>query len=109
MQVILAGLEWKSCFVYMDDILVCSDTFEDHLQHLESVFDRLRRVNLTLKPEKCFFVRREVKYLGHVISQSGISPDPDKTNKVMNIPVPSDVSSLRQFLGLASYYRSLQL
>ena len=98
MQVVLAGLERRSCFVYMDDILVCSETLEDHLQHLESVFERLRQANLTLRPDKCFFVRREVRYLGHVISQSGISPDADKTNKVKNFPAPRDVPFLRQIL-----------
>lgn len=105
MQSVLADLEWKSCFVYIDDILVCSRTFEEHLLHLRQVLARLRRANLKLKLIKCAFLRRKVHYLGHVISQSGISPDPAKTVKVREFPVPTDVTKLRQFLGLASYYR----
>ena len=79
--------------------------FEEHLEHLKIVLERLCNANLTLKPKKCFFLQREVVYLGHVISQEGISPDPEKTSKVRQFPVPKDPSSLRQFLGLASYYR----
>ena len=105
MQVVLAGIEWKFCFVYLDDILVCSETFEEHLEHLQEVFERLRKACLTLKPKKCFFAQALVKYLGHVISRDGVSPDPDKTQKVREFPVPTDVSRVRQFLGLASYYR----
>ena len=104
MQVVLTGLEGKSCFVYIDDILVFSKTFEDHLHHLTQVLERLRKAGLTLKPRKCCFLRKEVVYLGHVISSEGIAPDPEKTNKIHHYPVPTDVTKLRQFLGLASYY-----
>ena len=105
MQVVLAGLEWKCCFVYLDDILVCSKTFEEHMEHLRLVFERLRRAGLTLKPKKCCFLREEVQYLGHVISKRGILPDPEKTQKVREFPIPTDVTRVRQFVGLASYYR----
>lgn len=105
MQVILAGLEWKCCFVYLDDILVASRTFEEHLSHLQEVFRRLREAGLRLKPKKCAILREEVAYLGHTISQEGIKPDPAKVHKVRTFPVPTDVTTLRQFLGLASYYR----
>ena len=105
MQVVLAGLEGKICFVYIDDILVCSKTFEEHLQHLEQVFERLRKAGLTLKPKKCSFLKKEVIYLGHVISSQGIAPDPAKTQKIHYYPVPTDLAKLRQFLGFASHYR----
>ena len=105
MQTVLAGIEWHDCFVYIDDILVASRTFEEHIQHLEQVFDRLRKANLRLKPRKCRFLCKEVSYLGHVISVEGVRPDPEKTEKVRCFPVPCDVTSVRQFLGLASYYR----
>ena len=105
MQVVLAGLEWKCCFVYLDDILVCSKTFEEHMEHLRLVFVKLRLAGLTLKPKKCCFLREEVQYLGHVISKRGILPDPEKTQKVHEFPTPTDVTRVRQFLGLASYYR----
>ena len=105
MQSVLAGLEWRDCFVYIDDILIASATYEEHLQHLEQVFDRLRTANLMLKPKKCRFLCKEVKYLGHVISVQGVLPDPDKTEQVKLFPIPEDVTQVRRFLGLASYYR----
>ena len=61
MQSVLAGLERRDCFVYIDDILIASATFEEHLQHLQQVFDRLRTANLRLKPKKCRFLCKEVK------------------------------------------------
>lgn len=102
MQVVLAGLEWSSCFVCIDDILVALKTFEEHLSHLREVFNRLRKAGLHLKPKKCSILCDQVVYLGHVIS---ITPDPAKVQKVQEFPVPTDISKLRQFLGLASYYR----
>ena len=105
MQVILTGLEGKSCFVYLDDILVVSSTFEDHLSHLAELFERLRRAGLRLKPKKCLLLRKEVPYLGHVMTTSGIRPDPAKIETVKNFLTPTDVTKIRQFLGLASYYR----
>ena len=105
MQVVLAGLEWQCCFVYIDDILVCSRTFEEHLANLREVFSRLRMASLKLKPKKCSFLQAFVTYLGFVISKYGISPDDTKVDKVKNYPVPKDVTQVRQFLGLASYYR----
>ena len=101
---ILAGLEWKCCFVYLDDILVASRTFEEHLAHLVEVFSRLRKAGLRLKLKKCAFLRDEVAYLGNAISREGIRPDPAKVCKVQTFPVPTDVTTLRQFLRLASYY-----
>ena len=92
MQSVLAGLEWRACFVYIDDILIASSTLEEHLQHLEEVFDRLRKANLRLKPKKCRFLCDEVVYLGHVISVKGVQPDPEKTEKVKHFPTPNDTS-----------------
>lgn len=105
MQTVLAGLEWKSCFVYLDDILIASETLEEHLKHLREVFSRLRKALLRLKPKKCHILRTEVQYLGHVVSAEGIRPDPAKVEKVLTYAVPKDISELRRFLGLASYYR----
>ena len=105
MQAVLSGLEWNSCFVYLDDILIASRTLEEHLRHMKEVFGRLRDAGLRLKPKKCLLLRDQVPYLGHVISAEGIRPDPAKTDKVKCFPVPHDVTTLRQFIGLASYYR----
>ena len=105
MEVVLSGLLWKNCFAYIDDVLVCSRTFEEHLCHLESVFSRLRQAGLRLKPKKCLFLREEVPYLGFIVTRSGIKPDPLKTDKIRQYPPPEDVTQVRQFLGLSSYYR----
>ena len=105
MEIVLSGLAWKNCFVYIDDVLVCSQTFDDHLAHLQQVFDRLRSANLRLNAKKCVLLKDEVHYLGHVVSQAGIYPSSSNVTKVKDYPTPADVSQVRQFLGLASYYR----
>lgn len=104
MQWVLVGLE-SFCSVYIDDILVSSETEEEHVSHLRQIFQRLRRYGLLLHPSKCKFARASVYYLGHVISAQGIAPNPDKVRAVQDFPVPTSVKGVRQFLGLASYYR----
>ena len=71
-QKVLAGLEWHTCFVYVDDILVASHSFVEHLQHLHEVFTRLRDAGLRLKPHKCNLLWNEVSFLGHIISTEGV-------------------------------------
>lgn len=105
MECVLRNLTYKICLIYLDDILVYSKTFEDHLGHLRQVFDRLRHANLKLKPSKCKFACPKVKYLGHVVSPEGIAPDDDKTSAVRDFPRPHNVKTVRSFLGLANYYR----
>ncbi|VDH92570.1 Hypothetical predicted protein [Mytilus galloprovincialis] len=85
--------------------LVFSRSFEEHLSHLEQVFTRLRDANLTLKPSKCVFAAKEVKYLGHIISKEGIKVDPEKTKAISTFPVPTRQKQVRSFLGMCNYYR----
>ena len=103
MNLILKGLTWKHYLVYIDDIIVWSDNFENHLQHLDLVFQRLREANLTLKPTKCVFAKSEVTYLGHIISHDGIKVDPSKIQAVQSFPLPRNQHDIRSFLGLANY------
>ena len=105
MNLVLAGIQWSKCLVYLDDIIVLGKSFEEHLQHLVLVLQRLREANLQLKPAKCVLFRDEVLYLGHVVSRQGIATDPAKTSKVSGWPTPTTVKEVQQFLGLASYYR----
>lgn len=105
MEMVLAGLARKSCMVYLDDILVIGTTFEEHVNNLTDVFERLRQAELTLKSQKCEFGKQEVTYLGYVISGDGISPDQAKVRAVCEFPQPLDLKSLQSFLGLASYYQ----
>src|SRR6218665_2283688 len=90
---------------YLDDILVFSRSFEDHLKHLQSVFDRLRDARLRLHPKKCQLALRRVKFLGHILSDKGISVDQAKVSKIQTFPRPETVHQLRQFLGLCNFYR----
>ena len=105
MDLVLSGLQWSHCLVYMDDIIVLGRTFKEHLSNLQVVLQRLREAGLKLKPSKCSFFMHEIQYLGHVISRSGIAPDAAKIQKVATWPVPSSVKEVQQFLGMASYYR----
>ena len=91
--------------VYIDDILVFSPTLEQHLIHLQAVIKRISAAGLKLKPSKCRFVRSEVEYLGHLITPEGLKPNSKLVEAVKEFPRPSDVSGVRRFLGLASYYR----
>ncbi|KAK8771789.1 hypothetical protein V5799_024968 [Amblyomma americanum] len=105
MDTVLTDLKWQSCLVHLDDVVIFSDTFEEHLKRLRAVFEAIRSAGLSLKPEKCHFAFRELKFLGHIVSAQGVSPDPEKTAAVAAFPQPTDKRSLRCFLGLCTYYR----
>lgn len=101
----LRGLEWDICLVYIDDLIIFSRTFDDHLINLKKVFHRLREANVRLKPSKCYFVQSKVEYLGHVVSAEGLSPNPNKIKAVQEFPVPTNITGVKAFLGLCNYYR----
>ena len=90
---------------FVDDIIVFSETFEDHVEHLREVLNRLRKANLKLKISKCKFVKKQLNYLGHIISDEGISVDPEKVAVMENLKPPENIREVRSFLGMASYYR----
>ena len=90
---------------YLDNLLVHSANDEDHDKHLQEVFQHLTQAGLTLRGKKCHICMSEVAYLGHVFSSEGMKPDPQKISAVKVWNTPTDVSGLRSFLGLASYYR----
>ena len=105
MERVLAGLHWTSCLVYLDDIIVFSRTVHEHLQQLREILARLRGAGLKVNPTKCHLLQSRVSYLGHVISDQGISTDPEKVKCIVDWPVPTSQKQLQSFLGLASYYR----
>ena len=84
----LGDLNLKICFIYLDDVIVFSKTFEDHIQRLTLIFDRFRKFGLKLSPKKCSFFMKKVKFIGHIVLEEGIQTDPDKVSKVKNRPVP---------------------
>ena len=105
MSSVLRGLNYRVALCYVDDVIIFSKTFEDHLRHLNDVFTRLRTANLTLKPSKCTFAAPEVYYLGHIISKHGVKVQPSKIEAVRSFPVPKNQHDLKSFLGLTCYYR----
>lgn len=92
-------------FVYLDDIIVVSSTFEKHLEVLSEVFKRLREANLTVSVEKCNFCRDELKYLGYVVTRRGIHVDRDKIKPILELSTPKNVKEVRSLIGMASWYR----
>lgn len=105
MDVILGPEVQDFTYKYIDDLLVVSNSFEAHLEHLEIIFAKLMRANMTINLDKTEFVKQEVKFLGHILTTRGVLPDPDKTRAIRNFPVPRTVKQLRAFLGLCNYYR----
>ena len=105
MQLALAGLSWEMVLVYIDDLIVHSKSFEEHLGHLKEVFEKLRNAGLKMSPKKCNFFRREVIFLGHIVNEDGVKTDPSKINAVNEWPQPTTVKDVQAFLGLCGYYR----
>ena len=105
MQACLGDVNLQSVIVYLDDILVFGSTFEETLNRLDMVLSRLQEFGLKVKPEKSHLMKREVKYLGHIVSEAGIRTDPDKIAAVQSWKTLETETQLRSFLGLASYYR----
>lgn len=105
MDQVLSGLQGNELFVYLDDIVLYSSSLREHETKFERLAARLRAANLKLQPDKCEFLRPEVMYLGHIIGKDGVRPDPKKIEAVRNFPLPKNPKTIKQFLGLAGYYR----
>ena len=93
------------CFVYMDDIIIFSGSLEQHLQDIKIVLQTLRDVNLKIQSDKSEFLRKEVEFLGHVVTTEGVKPNPNKIQAIKNWPLPKSPKELKSFLGTVSYYR----
>ena len=105
MERVLAGLHWEVCLIYIDDVIVFSKTFDEHVDRLRQVLTRLREANLKLATHKCKLFRKQVECLGHVVSAKGVETDPKKIEAISSWPVPKSVKEVRSFIGLCSYYR----
>ena len=106
MEVVMRGLQWHVCLVYLDDIIIFAETLTEHEARLETVLGRLREAGLKIKASKCQLVRQSVNFLGHVVDEHGVGTDPQKVEAVMGWPMPQSVPEVRSFLGLCGYYRS---
>ena len=98
----LAGLKWTACLVYLNDILVYGRNLPEHNMRLRLVLQALGEAGLTLNVKKCLFAADSVKYLGHLVTAEGLSPNPEKVQDIVNFPIPKTISQLRGFLGLES-------
>lgn len=105
MELVLAGLNWEICLIYLDDIIIIGKSFGEMVANLDRVLGALKKAGLKLKPRKCKLFAKEVEFLGHVVSKQGITTDPKKTAAVKDWPVPKNVKQVRSFVGFCSYYR----
>ncbi|XP_008204128.1 uncharacterized protein LOC103315702 [Nasonia vitripennis] len=95
----------QHAFSYLDDVIVATETFEDHVKVLERVLKRIKEAGLTVNREKRVFCKEEVKYLGVLVNRDGFRPDPEKIAPIVNFPQPKNLKQLRRFHGMASWYR----
>ena len=95
----------KFAMGYLDDIIIFSKSEEEHLDHLEDIFRRLEHFGLKMKREKCAFLKRHIQYLGHLISENGFKPLPEKLKSIREMSHPKNPKEVKQFLGLIGYYR----
>ena len=103
MEQVLLGLTTSKALVYLDDIIVPGNTLFHQIADLRGVFEHLNATKLKLSPKKCMLFKREVKYLGHIVSVKGIAPDPCKLEKVTQWPRPTTATEGKTFLGLCSF------
>ncbi len=105
MTQVLGDAQYKHCIAYLDDVVIYSKSFQDHMRHLDDVFRRLEMAGLKLKMSKCKFLQRKVEFLGHIVSKDGIEPCPSKTDVIRHLAPPTTVKEVRSFLGMVGYYR----
>ena len=104
MEQVLVGLTWETTVPYLDDCIIFSSTADEHIERLREVPNRLRSANPKKNPGKCEFLQTRVPFLRHIISKNGLEADP-KIAAAKKIPIPTNPSEVKSFLGLCSYYR----
>jgi len=105
MDIILCGLSYMTCLAYLNDVIVFGSSFDEQLERLKQVFDRLVRTNLKLKPSKCSLCQRSVDFLGHVVIADGITMQDAKIFAITEWPPCKSMAEVRAFMGLTGYYR----
>ena len=105
LDIILSGVRWQTCLIYLDDVIVFSETPEQHLEDVDEVLRLLGQAGVSLKLKKCEFFQPKVNYLGHVITPGKLSVALDRTSGFRDASFPTDKTMLRSFLGAANYYR----
>jgi len=104
---VLQGLRWNICLVYADDILIHTKSLnvKDHIRDLDIVFERLNKYNIKVKADKIRLALIELPFLGQLVGENGIRPDPEKTKAITELPAPRNVHDLRRAMGMFTYYR----
>ena len=102
---VLRGINWKRCLVYLDDIIAIGENLDQALAVLVHPFEHLRQAGLRLKPSKCSLLETSVKFLGHLVSKEGLACDPDQTDCVQDWKTPKCVTEIRSFIGFTSFYK----
>ena len=97
--------DFPFAIAYLDDIIIFSNAPQEHLSHICMVFEKLKSANLSMKKSKHSFFSKEIQYLGHIFSATGILPLPAKTHAIQNMKLPTTPKQVRAFLGLVGYYR----
>lgn len=95
----------KICVVYLDDILIFSTSFQEHVNNIRSIFRKLREANLKIQINKCTFFSKETLYLGHLLTTDGVKPNPSKVETILNLQLPRNVKGVKSFLSMAGFYR----
>ena len=91
--------------IYLDDVIICGSSVEEHLDRLDEVLKRLGKAGMKLKPSKCCLLQEQVTFLGYVVTPDGLKPDLEKVRWIKDWPIPKNITDVRAFLGLCSYYR----
>ena len=105
MEMCIGDQQYITLLFYLDDICVFAETADQMYSRIQFTFNRLKEFNLKIKPKKSFFFQSEVNFLGHILSQRGVSLNPEKVVKICDWPVPTTSKEVHSFIGLASYYR----
>ena len=105
LDVILAKYRWKTCLVYLDDIVIFSNNIDDHIRHVDEVLTTLGKAGISLRLRKCKFFTKTIKYLGHIVKPGTIEIDQAKTRTLQSLQPPRNIRHLRSFLGFVNVYR----
>ncbi len=92
--------------VYLDDIIIFSQTIDEHFQHMRKVLEALRQAGLKLKLEKCEFAKKQLKYLDFIVGEFGIKPDPEKVRAIVDQPASTNQTQIRSFFGMIRFFRN---
>ena len=106
MTKVLGPYLYDFIMVYLDNIIIFSQTMDEHFQHMRKVLEALRQAGLKLKLEKCEFAKKQLKYLGFIVGEFGIKPDPEKVRAIVDQPESTNQTQIRSFLGMIGFFRN---